>query len=459
MSNPRRHTVVATHPSQRACRRHRRLLLAGLLALALAGCGGEQSTPDAPDVNQDAPDAGGGTTGGDVPDGTGGDPGAPDPGGDTTAPAPIPDIRLERAFRNLTFSAPLGMVQPPGDSGRWFLIERDGVVRVFDNLEGAAASTVALDLTGVVNTSGEGGLLGIAFHPQFQSNAEVYLYYTRAGGGSGGPLDTVVSRLTLTGGTTPSLDDEEILLELDQFAANHNGGDIHFGPDGMLYIGLGDGGGSNDPQDNGQDPTTLLGAMLRIDVTSEPPAGSSYVIPSDNPFGGGGAPEVYAYGLRNPFRWSFDMSTGRLWLGDVGQGDWEEVNLIEAGANYGWDVCEGAHVAGGTAPCNNPDLTDPIAEYSSRNNRGNCAVTGGYVYRGSDVAELDGVYLYGDFCSGIVWGLRPDPAGGPPQVRELLTGTESGLAGGLAAFAQDQDGEVYLLDLREGGIFRVVPAP
>lgn len=378
----------------------------------------------------------------------------------SSEPAAIPDIRLERVFESLTFSAPLGMAQPPGDPGRWFLIERAGRVRVFDNLQGVSTSSVALDISGVVDGRGEGGLLGIAFHPQFQSNQEVYLYYTRTGAGTDNPLDTVVSRFTVTGGTIPSLDDEEVLLVLDQFAANHNGGDIHFGPDGFLYIGLGDGGGSNDPRDNGQDPTTLLGSMLRIDVTSQPPAGETYAIPDDNPFvGGGGAAEVYAFGLRNPFRWSFDMDDGRLWLGDVGQGDWEEVNIIEPGANYGWDVCEGAHRAGDTAPCNEAAFTDPVAEYSSRDNRGNCAVTGGYVYRGSDVADLDGVYLYGDFCSGIVWGLRQDPGGGPPLVRELLNGSQSGLAGGLAAFAQGQDGEVYLLDLDGGGIFRVAPAP
>ena len=419
-----------------------RWLAAALLGLALAACNGSDETAVAVDDGSGtAPD-----TSDPIPP----DPGTSDPPAD--GPAPIPDIRLERVFEGLTLAAPLGMVQPPGDPGRWFLIERAGRVRVLENRPGVSGSTVALDITGVVDTGrSEGGLLGIAFHPQFQDNGEIYLYYTRDGGGSGGPLDTVVSRFTVSEGPPVTLGGEEALLVLDQFAANHNGGDIHFGPDGFLYIGLGDGGGGNDPGDNGQDPTTLLGSMLRIDVTSQPAQGETYVIPSDNPFvTGGGAPEVYAFGLRNPFRWSFDMEDGRLWLGDVGQNAWEEVNIIEKGGNYGWACREGAH-PGPKPTCASPGPVDPIAEYPTGSS---CAVTGGYVYRGTDVPELDGVYLYGDFCSGIVWGLREDPAGGAPLVRQLLDTNLS-----LAAFAQDLNGEVYLLNLASGQIFQVAPSP
>ena len=255
-------------------------------------------------------------------------------------------VQLIDAFPDLaSFSAPLGFFQAPGDDSRWFVMERAGRVQVFDNVAGVNTRSLFVDIASRVSTAGEGGLLGLAFHPDFAVNGQVFLSYTRPG------LVSVVARFrSLDGGLTLDANNPEIVIEINQDFQNHNGGAIAFGPDGYLYIGLGDGGSAGDPNDRAQDRTNLLGAMLRLDVDGAAP----YAIPAGNPSAGNATcpadhssptncPEIYAWGFRNPWRWSFDAATGDLWLGDVGQGSWEEVDVVELGGNYGWDCREGAN--------------------------------------------------------------------------------------------------------------------
>lgn len=379
------------------------------------------------------------------------------------APAPPPPTTsapaLEHAFPALSFANPVAMLQAPGDNTRWFVVERGsgaaatGRVIVFPNNNAATPAQATEFINLPVNASGEGGLLGMAFHPDFPATPEVYLSYTRTGPSSvQRPLTSVISRfLSRDGGATLDRASEEIILTLDQPFDNHNGGHIAFDAAGKLFIGFGDGGSANDPDGNGQNTNTLLGKMLRIDVDGVPATGKNYAIPGDNPYAiAGGAPEIYALGLRNPWRWSFDRDTGRLWLADVGQNMWEEVNIIERGGNYGWDLCEGAHRLGSTAPCASASLIDPIAEYD--HSGGNCSITGGHVYRGGAIAGLAGAYLFGDFCSGTIWTLRQQ-AGAAPLVEPAIS---SGLS--VVSFGQSHDGEVYVVNLG-GTLHKVIAAP
>ncbi|MEO8354767.1 MAG: PQQ-dependent sugar dehydrogenase, partial [Chloroflexota bacterium] len=275
-------------------------------------------------------------------------------------------------------------------SGRLFVIEKPGHIRILQ--DGQLLDQPFLDITDRVGSRGnEQGLLGLAFHPQYAENGRFFVNYTNNNG------DTVLARFQVS--TDPNSADpntELKLLGVDQPFANHNGGGLAFGSDGYLYAGLGDGGSAGDPMGNGQNTKTLLGKILRLDVDSAEP----YVAPSDNPFGN----EIWAYGLRNPWRLSFDRVTGDLYIGDVGQGAWEEIDFLAAGsaggANFGWDFREGAHDYEGGGP---EGLIDPVAEYSHP--EGGCSVTGGYVYRGS-MPEWNGIYLYGDYCTGIIWGLN-----------------------------------------------------
>ncbi len=384
----------------------RAALLSALLALAPPGCGG-----------------GGG----------GGREGQP----------PSAAIGLERAFPALTFQLPVAALQAPGDGARWFVAEKRGRVLAFP--PGAATVSTFVDVADRVDAApGEAGLLGLAFHPGWQANGQAFLSYTAPGTGAGVALVSRLSRFrTRDGGATLDPASEEILLSVDQPFANHNGGHLAFGPDGFLYLGLGDGGSGGDPQGHGQNPQTLLGAMLRLDVDG----GTPYAIPPGNPFAqGGGRPEIFAWGFRNPWRWSFDRATGDLWCGDVGQRDWEEVDRVRVGGNYGWNVREGTRCFA-TSPCDDPTLVDPVAEYSHAEG---CSITGGYVYRGGAIPSLAGTYVYGDFCSGTVWGL--DPAA--PQPRVLA---QSGRR--ISSFVQGSDGELYLLDYASGGIFQLIGVP
>ncbi len=352
-----------------------------------------------------------------------------------------PVLGVERAFPNLNFAAPVALLQAPNDGTRWFVIEQAGFVRVFANDPSVSTFATFIDIDGRVDSGGEMGLLGMAFHPGFPANPRVYLSYTNE--------DPVrVSRISefrlgLNGNLDPAT--ERILLTIGQPESNHNGGQIAFGPDGHLYIGMGDGGGGNDQHGaigNGQLMSTLLGKMLRIDVS---PA-TRYGIPADNPFaanpqcgtngtGAANCPEIYASGLRNPWRWSFDRQTGELWVGDVGQGALEEIDRVRRGGNYGWRCFEGTRATG--FPCaSEPDLQPPIAEYGRAAGR---SVTGGYVYRGTRIAGLSGRYVFGDFVTGRIWHI----AGNTPPTVLVAEGFATGL--NIASFGEANDGELYVV--------------
>ncbi len=343
-------------------------------------------------------------------------------------------LGLQRRFTGLSFEALLGLEQAPDSTSYWYALEKAGRVLRFPNSDDVKQSEVetVIDLRSKVSDPSEAGLLGLAFHPDFADNGYVFLHYNY------GNLRSRIARFTTTdNGRTLAPGSEKTLLDLEQPYNNHNGGDITFGPDGYLYIAFGDGGSQGDPGGNAQNKNTLLGSILRIDVNGDP-----YTIPADNPFvGDGGAEEIFAYGLRNPWRLSFDRETGALWSADVGQNAYEEVNLIESGKNYGWNEREGLQCYKGS--CSNAGFTDPVYEYSHDVGR---SVTGGYVYRGEQVADLVGTYVYGDYVSGTVWGLSPDGDG--YSNRTLL---ESGF--NLSSFAEDNGGELYALDFG-GGIYQ-----
>lgn len=359
-------------------------------------------------------------------------------------PAPGSGISLKPAFPNLSFVAPVAMIQAPGDPTSWYVAGQDGVVRVFDNDPATTNSSVFINIADRLYNSGESGLLGIAFHPDYQTNRQVFLSYTNLVGGN---YVSYISRFTTyDNGATLDPTSEQIILELPQPYGNHNGGNIAFGPDRYLYIGLGDGGSAGDPQGNGQNTDTLLGAMLRIDpdgVSSQ----ANYAIPGDNPFAqGGGAPEIYAWGFRNPWRWSFDRGTGELWVGDVGQDAWEEIDRVELGGNYGWNIMEGAHCYN-AASCDQTGLIPPVVEYPHTEG---CSVTGGFVYRGTQVPDLDGVYVYGDYCTGTIWGVAQSSPGTPT----LLANSDLY----ISSFAEANNGELYVLDRATGTIHQFVSA-
>ena len=311
------------------------------------------------------------------------------------------DIQFTRIWSGVDFSLPVAMVHPRGDDSFWYVVEETGTVRRVSSDTGATDSTVVLDISDQISAwnINEDGFLGMDFHPDFATNGYIYVNYTA---GSGNTSRSVVSRFhSDDGGLSFDKDSEAVILEIDQPYINHNGGHVLFGPDGYLYLGFGDGGSGGDPQGNGQNMDALLAKMLRIDVDG----GSPYAIPADNPFvDGGGAPEIYASGLRNPWRYSFDRETGELWVGDVGQDEWEEVDIVERGGNYGWNIKEGAHCYSGRN-CDGPYL-DPVVEYS--HSEGD-SVTGGVVYRGSAIASLSGTYLYADAYQAKVCATRWPP--------------------------------------------------
>ena len=358
-----------------------------------------------------------------------------------TTPAPQPEeplrLELEQTVTGLT--NPVDWQEPPDGSGRLFVVEQPGTVRIIQG--GALVSTPFLDITSRVAFGGEMGLLGLAFHPDFAQNRRFFVDYTSTAGGT---RHTVVAEYHASSGD-PNLADpaETVILTADQPFVNHNGGQIAFGPDGFLYIALGDGGSGGDPLGNGQNLSTLLGKLLRIDVDSAAP----YAVPPDNPFVGlAGADEIWAYGLRNPWRFSLDRSTSRLFLADVGQSDFEEVDIITRGGNFGWSIMEGNHCyPPPSATCDMTGLIPPIAEYDRSEG---ASITGGFVYRGPLISRLRGTYVFGDFISGNIWGLNE----GSPGIwtRSLL------LASGLniSSFGQDAAGELYVLDYN-GTVYRL----
>ncbi len=350
---------------------------------------------------------------------------------------------VELAFPNLSFDHPVGIYHAGDESDRLFVIEQPGVIKVFDNSQNTITASIFLDISDRVLYGGEQGLLGLAFHPNFTDNGYFYVDYT-----TDDPRRAVIARYTInqTNPDQANKTSEQIVLEVLQPYANHNGGQIAFGPDGYLYIALGDGGSGGDPLGNGQNRSTLLGSILRIDVNSVSPP-LNYGIPEGNPFVGnteGYREEIYAYGLRNPWRFSFDDSE-RLWTGDVGQAKWEEIDIIESGKNYGWNIMEGNHCYLPSSGCNTTGLELPIWEYGHSIGH---SVTGGFVYRGSALPELNGSYIYGDFEYGQIWALEYD--GLNPTNNSLLVDTNLL----ITSFGMDENNELYIVDYR-GGIYQL----
>ena len=317
---------------------------------------------------------------------------------------PLGPMTIERVFPNLAFRRLTNLAQPDDGRDMLFVTEQGGQIRSFPARQDVTETFVFVDISDRVDEGGnEEGLLGLAFAPDYRESGHFYVYYS-----AGDPRRSVLSRFTASRSDPGQTDvaSELIIMEVPQPASNHNGGQLAFGPDGYLYIGLGDGGRGGDPFGNGQNTATLLGSILRIDVSAASEE-VRYRIPPDNPFAGtaGAAEEVWAYGLRNPWRFSFDSETGRLWMGDVGQKDWEEVDLVEKGLNYGWNIMEGAHCFRPSIGCDGTGLQLPVAEYGRADG---CSIIGGYVYRSGVLPSLTGAYVYGAFCSGKVWGLRHD---------------------------------------------------
>lgn len=367
-------------------------------------------------------------------------------------------VAVTDPFPNLpNISQPTKLLLEPVSNPRWFVLRKSGQLTTFDP-DNATATAIYLDLSGRVRTASEGGLLGMAFHPDYPDTPEVFLSYTIDH--SSPAMRSVISRFILDNVATPGAGTvEQVILQVDQDFDNHNGGDIAFGLDGNLYIGLGDGGSGGDPNNRAQDTSRLLGSMLRIDVlgpgVSYPV--NPYAIPADNPFAGNAkcgpganadaCPEIYAWGLRNPWRWSFDSGTGDLWLADVGQGTHEEVDVIERGGNYGWRCREAAHNYN-TTGCGT-GLIDPVSEYP--HSLGN-SITGGFVYRGSAIAGLVGRYVFADYGSGRFWALQSDGQGG--YTNDELIDTNFG----PTSFGVDQYGELYFSDINNSRLRKLVPA-
>lgn len=349
------------------------------------------------------------------------------------------------AFPNLTFSNPLDLQHAGDGSNRIFVVEQAGRIKVFPNNSSVTTTKTFLDITDRVTSGGETGLLGLAFHPNYESNGYFYVNYTAPS-----PLRTVVSRFQVSPTNPDSADKntEQILLTFNQPYSNHNGGCVAFGADGYLYIATGDGGSGGDPQNNAQNITNLLGKILRIDVDNpQPPL--NYGIPPTNPFVDSTntsiRKEIYAYGLRNPWRMSFDPVTGWLWAADVGQNTWEEIDIINNGGNYGWRCYEGNHPYN-TSGCNGTYIF-PIWEYSHSEG---ISVTGGYVYRGQNVPELYGKYIYGDYGSRKVWSLLYDGIN-PATNTQITTAAAS-----ITSFGVDQNNELYLVSFN-GKIYNFIP--
>jgi glucose/arabinose dehydrogenase len=355
----------------------------------------------------------------------------------TPPPAP-PTYGLAPFMSGGSFNLIVDFAIIPGTNGTEAVVVTQKDARLLRvSLTGTFAPTVYGDLSGFVGGGGtEEGLLSATFSPDFVNDRRIYVYYTQ-GGSAGRP--TVLSRFNVPGDSIDT-GSERRILEFPDFASNHNGGRVLFGPDGYLYLSLGDGGGGGDPQENGQNLDTLLGKVLRLKVTGE----DRYSVPPDNPFvGTGGLDEIWAYGFRNPWRYSFDRATASLWLGDVGQGSFEEVDLVIRGGNYGWDCFEGfAEFEGG---CGTEGFQPPRAVYSLAGEE--CAVTGGYVYRGSALPELVGNYIYADFCSGLIWALYTENPSAQPVVI-----IDSGQQ--ISSFAELPDGELLVLTF-SNTIFRL----
>jgi glucose/arabinose dehydrogenase len=436
-------TTPTTTPRSRSRIARRATTWLALLVFSISGsaCGEEPAPPETtvatpadrpPDANADQP----------APDG--------DDQSSTTAESPpeLPEIYLTRAFRSLSFERPVFLTHAGDGTNRLFVLEQSGRIRIFDGGDDdVERAGVFLDIRGKVRRRhNEEGLLSLAFHPDYESNGRFFVYYSASD-----PRRGVLSQFSVSA-DDPDLADpnsEKVILEVEQPYGNHNGSTVLFGPDDSLYMSLGDGGSANDPHNNGQDRSTLLGSILRIDINREAD-GKAYAIPVDNPFvdDPDARDEIWAYGLRNVWRMSFDAA-GNLWAGDVGQNRWEEIDIIVRGGNYGWNLREGRHLfRRGSADV---PLIDPIVDYGRT--EGMC-VTGGYVYRGSRCPDLVGAYVYGDYVSGRIWALRYR-SGEMIAHTQILTGSQREH---IASFGEGPDGELYIcafdrLDGREGRLW------
>jgi glucose/arabinose dehydrogenase len=383
-------------------------------------------------------------------------------GSSDTPPQMPPQVQLsvEPVFPALTFSAPVAMLQAPNDNSRWFVVEQGGVVHVFANMPAVATTSVFIDISAPSRIAfrGEAGLLGMAFHPQFPNDPRVYLFYSHDGAGG---LESRFSEFSLAaGGASLDLGSEHVLITIHKPEENHNGGNLAFGPDGLLYAGIGDGGGGNDQHGaigNAQLTSTLLGKMLRIAISATP---GVYSIPPGNPFasntthcntdGTSGStapcPEIFAIGLRNPWRWSFDRVTTQLWVGDVGQNAIEEVDRVDLGGNYGWRCFEGTRTNTDVS-CGVPGpFIPPVAQYGRSVG---VTVTGGYVYRGTRFQGLAGRYIFADFGFGTIFSIDATAQG----VLEITDGFSSGLA--ISSFGEGLDGELFAVDYGGGGLYHI----
>jgi hypothetical protein len=367
--------------------------------------------------------------------------------GSCAAGTPVPGTPALATTRVASgFDSPVDLKTAPGDRSRLFVVEQGGRIRALRN--GQALPQPFLDIAAKISSGGERGLLGLAFHPRYAENGRFFVNYTDRSG------DTHIAEFHVT--SNPDLADggsERTVLFVEQPFANHNGGGLAFGNDGMLYVGLGDGGSGGDPLGNGQSLRTRLGKMLRLDVDR------SGFVPPDNPFVStpGAAPEIWAFGLRNPWRFAFDPATGDLYVGDVGQDAFEEVDIGTAarhgGENYGWNVMEGTHCFRSPS-CNQAGLTLPVLDFG--HDAGSCAVTGGVVYRGCRMPGYAGTYFYGDFCSAFVRSFRLQ--GGEAVERRDWTDTLGVGVGAISSFGVDADGEIYIVDYSDGEVYEVVPA-
>jgi hypothetical protein len=344
-------------------------------------------------------------------------------------------LTIEEAFPGLSFTRPVDFQHAGDNSNRIFIVEQRGVISVFQNDAQTTNKTAFLNIESrVEDSSNEEGLLGLAFHPDYETNGYFYVNYTASN-----PDRTVISRFSVSAADPNQADpaSEMVLLTFSQPFGNHNGGQISFGPDGFLYIAVGDGGSGGDPRENGQNLTTLLGSILRIDVDQQHGT-KQYSIPENNPFANnpsGFREEIYAYGLRNPWRFSFDTANGQLWTGDVGQNSYEEIDIIKKGGNYGWKTMEGFHCFNSN-DCNMQNLELPIWEYD--HDEGDLSITGGFVYHGDAIKQLQGLYVYADYVSGRIWSLDiSDP--------ENLINTELLKADfPISSFGVDQNQELYI---------------
>lgn len=354
--------------------------------------------------------------------------------------------KLVEAFPGLQFDQPVELTSPNDNTDRIFVVAQKGSIQVFANRPDAKKSTVFLEISGQIVSGGERGLLGLAFHPNYKSNGYFYVNYTR-----GDPLETVISRFTVSA-SNPDMADpksELVLLRYAQPYANHNGGKVAFGNDGFLYIAVGDGGSGGDPGNRAQNRKELLGKILRIDVNN-PTGNMNYSIPADNPYSKnneGFREEIYAYGMRNPWRFNFDRQTGTLWAGDVGQNKIEEIDIIDKGGNYGWKIME-ANECYNSSDCDKTGLILPIWSYQQGGETGR-SVTGGYVCRDKNLPALEGKYIYGDYATGNVWALTYSGK------KAVSNDRIAQITSGLSSFGEDSKSNLYLLAYGSGKVFKL----